>query len=174
MFFTSKDMSEYSIKIWSVVISFIIVSIVQTIVAIFAIFISQWLLFTLCIIIAVVTGIMVAKIYEWKFFNKLIGKINHKSINKSLWIDILDYDLGTTIKVFLKEKDILYIGELVEHEENGNESWLVLKNYLSCNPITEEIFYNSITDNRITRVAINLRDINRIELFYEDDTEIFD
>ena len=67
----------------------------------------------------------------------------------------------------------MYIGELVEHKENGTDSWLVLSDYLNCNPNTEKIHYNSIKDDKITRVAINLHDVDRIELFYEPETKIF-
>lgn len=152
-------------------ISFIILSIVQ---AFNFLSIDEWIVILICVVVSVILAILCAKIYEHGLFNRVIKTINHKSINRYLWMDVIDYKLGTDVKVFLKGRDVLYIGALIEHEENGTNSWIILKDYLSCNPITQEIYYNSNNDEKITTVMINLQDVDRIEMFYNENTKIFD
>lgn len=98
---------------------------------------------------------------EQKRTNSIIMKINHKSIHDDIWQDIIDYKNGTTLR-FVCENAI-YTGILVEHEEKGSDSWFVLDDY-----IVEEnkIKYSSADMEYPSRIAINLKNVKRVELYY--------
>lgn len=68
---------------------------------------------------------------------------------------------GTTLKIICD--DAIYIGILDMFEEHGKDSWFVLSDY-----IIEENgkAYDSSKSNFPCKIAINLNDAKRIELYY--------
>lgn len=111
--------------------------------------------------IAISLSIITVIITELKPVNKTLLKINHKSIHNDIWLDVVDYKKGTTLRIVCE--DAIYIGVLYVHEEKGNESWFVLDDYI----IEENNKENKAEDNEYpTRLAINIKDVKRIELFY--------
>lgn len=110
---------------------------------------------------AVISSIILAIISECKFVNRLFMKINYKSIHNDIWQDTIDYENGTTLKITCN--DGVYTGILVAHEENGNDSWFVLEEYTVEEENSE---YESNDIPYKCRLAINLKNVNRIELFY--------
>ena len=95
-----------------------------------------------------------------------------KSIHNDIWSDIVDYDKGTIMKVFMKNNNVIYLGYLGIHEENGNDSWFVLTDYKCI--YSNETEFDSRDSSNMTTVAIPLREVERIELFYDNNTKIFD
>lgn len=110
---------------------------------------------------AVVLSIILALISECKFVNILVMKINYKSIHNDIWQDTIDYKNGTTLKMTCNNG--VYTGVLVAHEENGNNSWFILEDY-TVTENNEE--YESKNIPYKCSLAINLKDVKRIELFY--------
>lgn len=109
------------------------------------------------------------------FLNSKIGKmclnkLNHKSPNDDIWLDVIDYELGTKMRIFLKNSDTYLEGEFTIREEKSNDSWFVLRNYHTYKNGAE---INN-RDTQKKRLAVNLNTIERIELFYEDETKIFE
>ena len=135
---------------------------------------SGWTLTAFHIVLAVITALCISKLYESKLFNKFVSKVNYKSLHTQIWRDIIDYDLGTHVNVYLKDKDVVYTGSIIEHEENGNDSWIALSNYIRTNPVSKEICYDSTAYDLKTIAVVSLRDIDSIELFYDDDTKLFE
>lgn len=121
--------------------------------------------------VAILLSFICAKISETKVLNKLISALSHKSINDNVWKDIIDYE-GTTLNIFCKNKSISYCGILVAMEENGADSWLILKDYIIQYYDKDEIFDSALLPNPST-LAINLKNADRIELYYNPDTKIF-
>ncbi len=93
--------------------------------------------------------------------NKITLGINHKSTHDDIWQDIIDYKNGTTLRFICN--DAIYTGILIEHEEKGNDSWFILENY-----IVEEdnTYYKSDEIGNNCRIAINLKNVKRVELYY--------
>lgn len=111
--------------------------------------------------IAILLSIITVFITELKLVNKMLLKINHKSIHNDIWLDVVDYKKGTTLRIVCE--NVTYIGVLYVHEEKGNESWFVLDDYI----IEENSKEYKAEDNEYpTRLAINIKDVKRIELFY--------
>lgn len=174
-FLNAKDNYDSSFfAIWSVVVSFIITSIVKTL---DALILPQyeflpWTEILVCILIGVFAAFVIYWLMNNKHLARLLNKTTRKSINSDIWRDIIDYDLGTILKVFLKNQPIIYIGKLMTHEEKGLDSWFVLKDYICLYTDKDEEF-DSSSCPQPTVAAINLNEVERIELLYCEDTDIF-
>lgn len=159
---SSRKTSDYQM-ILSVVISYIlkaVCSIGHEYIYSDVIFSWSWRVVILSVL-AVVSSVVLVVITEWKRVNDLILKVNHKSIHDDIWHDVVDYKNGTTLRVVCN--DATYTGVLVGHEEKGNESWFVLEDYI----VKEgDITYKSSDMQCSSRLALNLNDVKRVELFY--------
>lgn len=110
---------------------------------------------------AIVLSIIVVFVTEIKYVNKILLHINNKSIHDDIWQDIIDYKNGTTLRFICGNET--YIGILVGHEEKGNDSWFILEDF-----IVEEKdnCYKAEDMDYQARMAINLKNVDRVELFY--------
>lgn len=98
---------------------------------------------------------------EIKCVNKILLHINNKSIHDDIWQDVIDYKNGTTLR-FICGKSI-YIGVLVGHEEKGNDSWFILEDFT----VEEDDGCYKAEDMQLfSRMAINIRNVDRVELYY--------
>jgi len=102
-----------------------------------------------------------------KFFNWA----TKRSINKNIWRDFIDYKKGTTFKIFLKSNHTVYEGKYHAYQEKGFDSWFILKDY-TRNDFDTENKFDYREHGRPTLAAINLKEIERIELLYDNDTKI--
>lgn len=100
-------------------------------------------------------------ITENKYINKILQRINSKSIHNDIWQDVIDYRNGTALRFTCG--NTIYTGVLVCHEEKGNDSWFILQDF-----IVEENneCYRSEDMSCNAKMAINLKNVDRVELFY--------
>lgn len=114
-------------------------------------------LLTLSIVISVATVFL----SEYHTTNKLLSKLNNKTIHESIWHDIINYKDGTTLCLVCD--NAIYTGVLAYHEEKGEDSWFALDDY-----IIEENGHESKAENISykSRIAIRLKDVRRVELYY--------
>jgi len=128
------------------------------------------------ILIFIATGAISPLILVWlrkrKIFDWLLNKINNKSINDDVWDVILDYNDPPMPKVYVKGADILYIGRFAAREENGLNSWIVITDYIRANK-ENKLQYNPEEHNQKSMIALNMRDIERVELVYSQDSKIW-
>lgn len=113
-------------------------------------------------------------IQKSKYVRTVLLKTNNKSINSDIFDDIIDYNKKTMLQIYLKNSDVFYIGTFKFREEHRLESYLVLIDYASLNKITSKVVFKPNENNLKSSVAINLRDIERIELIYENDSEVWE
>ena len=74
---------------------------------------------------AILLGFCATKLHESKIVNQIIKKVNHKSIHNNVWHDYIN-PKGTSIQLLLNSGEIVY-GTVSSYEENGENSWVVLK-----------------------------------------------
>lgn len=167
---------EFSVLIiWSLFISYII----KSICIIIHIFLLPKVEFndSSKILIYAGSGAVYAFLVIWirkcKLIQKLLYSTNNKSINDDIFDDIIDYDKPTMMQIYLKS-NVFYIGKFCFREENGINSWIVLKNYISIEKDSSKILYQPDKIDINSTVAINLRDVERIELIYENDSRVWE
>lgn len=99
-----------------------------------------------------------------------------KNIYSCLYIifdDIIDYDKKTMMKFYLKGSDVYYIGRFSIREEIGINSWISLVEYCIVNKNTNEKIFDPAEGGLNSSVTVNLSNIERIEIIYEKDSEIW-
>lgn len=129
-------------------------------------------------LIFILTSLIVPFIITWfsktKLFSYLLFKTNNKSINSDIFNDIIDYNKQTMMRIYMKNSPTMYIGTFKIREEKGIDSYIVLINYASIDITADKkrIIFNPSDHELKSSVAINLHDIERIELVYEKDSKI--
>ena len=167
MFFTSRKIS--SPFLWqSIVISYILKALLSILHTKFLtnIIFSWSKRILILIVISIFLSVAMIFFSESKRVKKWITKINHKTPHEDIWLDIIDYS-GTTMRCVCNDGTI-YCGKLRFHEEKGIDSWFVFEDY-----IIEENdgSYGSDGISYPTKLAVNLKNVKRIELFYKKDKE---
>lgn len=108
-----------------------------------------------------------------KLFKKFLRKLNHKSIHEDIFDDIIDYNKKTILQVYIKNSSVMYIGTFKVREEKGSESYIALIDYAAMDVNTRNVIFNPNKKNLNSSVVINLRDVERIELIYEKDSDLW-
>lgn len=168
----AKDENISTFIIWSLFISFLIKSFYTSL----HLFICKEIIIveSIKIIIYALTGVFLAFICTCTKKSKRIQKflffIYNKSINDNVFNDLIDFKKPTNIKIYLKSSDYFYKGKFCYLEEKGLDSWIVLKNYIksnkSVNSDPEEIVNSA--------VVINLRNIDNMEFYYENGSDVWE
>lgn len=77
------------------------------------------------------------------------------------------------MSVYLKESNIYYIGRFAFREEKGIDSWICLIKYGVFEKESNKKIYDPDKGGLKSSVVINLSNVERIELVYEDDSKVW-
>lgn len=121
------------------------------------------------IISGLIFSLIVIFFQNTKFFKKILRFLNHKSSHNDIFDDVIDYKTKTLLQIYIKNSPVMYIGTFKIREEKGIDSYIVLVDYVSLNATTKEALFNPSKNNLKSSVLINLRDIERIEIIYNND-----
>lgn len=168
----SKKYEISTIILWSLFLSFIIQSLSKCVhgILIHSHSFSTPEKYIIYIILGAILGILITFMRQTKLVKFIVDKTNHKSINSDVFDDIIDYDKKTIMNIYLKNSDIYYMGTFRLREEKGLESWIVLTEYYELKT-DNTIVFDSGKEASHYSVAINERDIERIECIYESDSK---
>ena len=112
-----------------------------------------------------VLSIIAACIHSASWFSNLMTQLFNATPNQSIWRDVLDFEHGSNLKVYLKGKDYYLIGHLQYLEENGEDSWLsvnAFEEYYLKDNSEKNIRYR---DNEKVFAVFRLKDVDYIEVF---------
>lgn len=168
-FSTSKKTNEKSIVVLSCIISYILLAIVS----LFRVKFFIWLPNNAIINsgISIIFGTIIICIFSIlvnrKWFKRIIVKLFHKTINESIWRDVLDFENGSNLKIYLKNKDYYIIGHLKNIEEKDDNSWIALNSFAKFDINTNQNYKQepSYIDREKVTIVIRLSDIEHIEIF---------
>lgn len=162
-YLTSKTQSKFDI-VYSVVISYILKAVAMSLHTVILKNVTVILGMKILVLIgmAIVLALILVMVVESKSFSILLEKINHKSPNDDIWKDVIDYD-GTTVVITCE--DAIYTGILTAHEEKGIDSWFILEDYsIEENGVSIDTSHSKYP----TKLAVNLKTVKRIELYYSE------
>lgn len=161
--------NEKSQSIISVVISYILLSIVSLLRLLPYITLPNTALINsaLSLIVGTCVVIIISIILQKNWFKDIMVEIFHKTINDDIWRDVLDLDKGSNLKVYLKDKDYYIIGHHKNHEEKGKDSWLALSGFTKFNKESNIPCKNEPSHDKDDLAIVTLRfsDIDYIEIF---------
>lgn len=119
--------------------------------------------------IGTIFTIILSIICNNKYFKTITVKLFHKTPHNDIWRDVLDFENGSNLKVYLKDKDYYIIGHHFNHEENGNDSWLALNGFAKIDKNTNLYYKNEPRyndgQNESVIITVRLSDIEHIEIF---------
>ena len=121
----------------------------------------------LSIIIGTFIVIVISITAQRRWFNNVMVKLFHKTINDDIWRDVLDLENGSNLKVYLKGKDYYIIGHHKNHEEKGSDSWLALSGFAKIDKELNTNYKEEPSHIGDTSAIITMRfsDIDYIEIF---------
>lgn len=146
----------------SVVISFVIVVVLQFIIETNRFNISGWAFLLLSVACGLLSGAICARITDACLVRRFLSLLG-KTPNSNIWKDTIDFDMGTTVVIFLKESGCCFTGVIETVEETDGDPWIILRDYTKDNSTPAKEPY-------LTRLALNLRDVEHMELYYQKDT----
>lgn len=120
---------------------------------------------------AFILTIFLVFICERKWFNYLWSVLNNKSIHDNIWHDIVDFNRGTSLRIVCRNEEIIYSGILDCYEKKGLDSWFVLKDYVVEYKTGIKVDSRCISSE--SKISINLRNVDRIELYYGNELPTF-
>lgn len=174
--FNNKKTDISILTIWSLFVSALIKSVYTTI----HIFILSNIEIpdAIKIIVYTLTGflfaILLTQLKNKEIFNRILYNINNKSINDDIFDDIIDYDKRTMMKIYIKSSDVYYIGRFSFREEKGINSWISLVEYNCIDRKTNNKLFDPKDGGLCSSVAINLKEVERIEIIYEKDSKVWE
>lgn len=129
------------------------------------------------VIVYTLTGLLLAImctfLKDTNLFGELLYRINNKSINDDIFDVLIDYNKRTMMYIYLKSSDEYYIGRFFYREEKGINSWISLVKYCCMDKNTGTPKFDSENSELVSSVIINLKDVERIEIFYEKDSAVW-
>lgn len=112
---------------------------------------------------------IIFKIQNTDFFRNLLFKLSRKTVHDDILDDVIDLNKRTVMALYLKNSNQYIIGTFKLKEEKGNDSYISLSPYIVYSSENNEELYN--TEDKKMSALVNLKDVERIDLLYEDDSE---
>lgn len=168
-FTISKKEDNKSVLIISCVISYLLLSLVSLIRIKFLKELPDIAIINSAISSILGIGItaIVSIIYNHKWFRFITVKLFHKTPFDDIWRDVIDFEHGSNLKVFLKNKEYYLIGHHRNHEEKGNDSWLALSAFGKFDINTNQNYKSEpcyLNDEHVI-ITVKFSDVEHIEIF---------
>lgn len=169
-FCTKKKLSKNIILILSCTISYLLIScleIVRISTKIIKIPDTTLINSGIAIILATLLAIVVSCVVSCKTYSSMLVKLFHKTPNDNIWMDLLDFNSGSNLKIYLKNENYYVIGHHKNQEENRDDSWLAVSAFAKFDKTTNELCENepSFLDNEDVTYVVRFSDIEHIEIF---------
>lgn len=138
---------------------------------------SQWVIIALAFCISIVGSLILAKFLNVNIIKRAMRFWGNKSLNNSIWRDIVDFDQGTKILVSIIGSTYGYLGFLLEMEEKGSESWFALTDWVKVKmDDNNEVAgtFNQVNHPELkSSIVLRLSDVKSMMLFYDKNTKVY-
>lgn len=164
-------MSDYMMNLMSCVVSYVLITMVSFIRANTGLDSSMpdnaLINSAISILMGTVLALLAAYIFSRKWFSNVLVRIFHKTTNEDIWHDVIDWENGSNLKVYLKDKDYYLIGHQKNFEEKGEESWLAISAFGKFDRTTNENYKEepSYLGDESVIYTVRLSDIEHVEIF---------
>jgi len=163
-----KQVDDKNILIKSLVISYIIINSETLLLHMRSIKLdissSGGVIFTFCF--SIIIAYLYSMIVQGEIGNMILKWLKiTRSLKTDILNDLVDFELGMWIKIFLSSEQVIYVGKLRRFELITDTSYsIVLSNFILYNYSGDELVNNSTLDTEW--VAVSVKDNYRIELVY--------
>lgn len=134
--------------------------------------ISHSLVVLIYVVVAIISSLAISIFINTNSFKSILVTISYKTPNTFIFRDVLDFEEGTILCLYLKNSNIKILGQSSVMEENGIDSYLSLTNYSYYDNDDNEI--KTFLDSERGMVVTSLKDIERIEILYPKESKVWD
>lgn len=170
---TARKFKKNYMYILSCAYSYVCIILISSIGAMFNIpllLTNNLVISALAIVLCVSASCVFSLIIKLPSVNQAILNLYHRTLNDNIWLDIFNFNGGTNLKVYLKDKDYFIIGQYRRNEEKGDDSWFVLSGYVMCDIKTNTVIPTAnYLNNKNIFIAFRLKDVDRMEIFNNPD-----
>lgn len=119
------------------------------------------------IISAAVAGFLWSRFLISPTFERILYSLGiHKTLHGDMWGDIVDFEYGLWLMVYIPTDKVVYAGKLRKYKEaEGHGNYTVFLSNYTLYDYRANILKDYVKDND-KWVSLNSKDIGRIELFY--------
>lgn len=170
-YFCSKRMSNYMMNLMSCVVSYILMAIItfMRVKIGFLLLIPDNALVNsaIAIFMGTVLSICIALIVSRKWFSNVMVYWFHKTTNDDIWREVINWNDGSNLKIYLKDQEYYLIGHQKNMEEKGEESWIAISAFGKFDKKTNENYREepSYLDDENVIYTVRLSDIEHMEIF---------
>lgn len=170
---TNIKMELYLVGIWSLFANAFIKSIFSTIhdFCLVKIDFDEHFKIVVYVITAVLSAFLLARVYSSNFLKRILVRVGKKTLGNNVFKDVIDFGKKTIVSVYLKDSDYFYIGTFKYMDEHDGDSYIALIDYSMINRADNNLLRNNC-GNKMS-IVFCLRDIEHIELLYEDNSEVW-
>lgn len=159
---SSTTKSEHTLWV-SCVISYLATMFAKIVLPSFITTIPECLALASCLITVVVT-ILLVKVLQSKCFSWLTAKLLHTNLAPTVFAAHVKVTYpGTTVRVYLKDKDFYVEGGLSNHSNDPNDPYISLKLYKFFKKTDDKPYYQCDQDDQF--FIINLENVEYVEMW---------
>jgi hypothetical protein len=114
-------------------------------------------------------GVLLSRFLTSILFEKLLLRLGiYKTLRAGIWSDVVDFEYGLWLMVYMSVDRVVYAGKLRRYVETENlGSYVVFLSNYTLYDYNADVLKDYVEDND-KWVALHSKDIGRIELFYHE------
>ena len=166
-YFCSKEIQTESQTILACVVSYVLLSFSDLLSNVrFLRFIKNSVLGKsgISIILGTLLALLISSVFFAKWFSGVMVKLFHKTPNDNIWRDVLDLTYGSNLKLYIRDADYYIIGHHRNIEEKGNDSWIVLTEFIKYSKNDNQVIETHKGEEK-DMIAIRMSDVEYAEIF---------
>lgn len=157
-----KNLSTTTKTLWSIVISYLAVAIVDLCFSPKQLYICVLMACSICVVASIAIGIVI----NLNFFQKIMVLLFHRTTTVDYWDDAIDFSNGSVVAVYPKNHNYCVVGAVGIISDPSEEQWIGIAHYEIYNKertcvIDDEPSYLEY-DNTVYH--IRMADIDHIEV----------
>lgn len=166
-----KSKKENTYFVWSIAISFIIVSLLKFFTGLKDIVPIAGFSIIISIVVAIISGYICI---QTKFQKFIVWSGINKTIHDSIWDEIID-DYDVYLKLYIPSDKVYYYGLYKGHDEKDDNPYVLLTDYevrdYQGNILQDGETLRSYNNNRTRWATINVKDVSSVEIIYSERSE---
>lgn len=166
-YFCSKEIQTESQTILACVVSYVLLSFSDLLSNVrFLRFIKNSVLGKsgISIILGTLLALLISSVFCAEWFSGVMVKLFHKTPNDNIWRDVLDLTHGSNLKLYIRDADYYIIGHHRNIEEKGNDSWIVLTEFIKYSKNDNQAIETHKGEEK-DMIAIRMSDVEYAEIF---------
>lgn len=170
---TSSKMELYLVGIWSLFVNALIKNFFSVLHSFMlkTIDFNENIKIVIYVFSAIITATFFSKLYNGNWARRNLSRLGKKTLGNNVFKDVVDFDKKTILLIYLNNSEFFYSGTFKYMDEHDSDSYIALIDYSIFNHADNKLIRDN-SGNKMT-ILFCLRDVEHIELLYEEDSEVW-